>query len=255
MRDIDVLWRDPGLLIRRNKDILMHNREPMIERLGECPLSIRIKNYVILSEEQFKSLNLRTEDRPTLYVEKEVEFRMYVFGDKTTGEEHVVVIRGINDGKEVPIRIHSSCLTAESFHASNCDCHEQLEMALSIADEEGFGGVIWLHQEGRGNGLTAKAKQLRIMTEEGLDTVDAFEKAGYPRDQRDYTVAAEILNDLGIKSIRLITNNPDKLDQLRGLGIKIDSIIPCEIEPMNGIIKKDLKAKRDKLGHLLGGNL
>jgi len=173
-----------------------------------------------------------------------------IYRDKTTGEEYVAVIKGNNNGENVPIRIHSSCLTAETFHASNCDCHEQLQMALLIADKEGFGGVIWLHQEGRGNGLAAKVKEIKIIMEEGLDTVDAFEKAGYPKDQRDYTAAASMLKNLGIKSIRLITNNPNKLRQIEKLGIKVVGRIPCEITPTNELVRKDLKAKKDKLGHI-----
>jgi len=96
-----------------------------------------------------------------------------------------------------------------------------------------------------------KTKQLKIMIEEGLDTVDAFEKAGYPKDQRDYAVAGSILKDLGIKSIRLITNNPNKISQLKTSGIKITAIIPCEIKPLNEIVRRDLKAKKYKLGHNL----
>lgn len=252
MNAMEVLWKNPGLLIKANKDILKATGESMTERLGECPLPLRIHTVVSLSQEQIVNLNLNgIEGTPVLYVEKETEFKMYVFGDKTTGNEHVAVIKRIGNGKNVPIRIHSSCLTAETFHASNCDCCEQLQMALSIADKEGFGGVIWLHQEGRGNGLAAKAKQLKIMIEEDLDTVDAFEKAGYPKDQRDYTVVVDIIKNLGIESVRLITNNPNKVNQLGELGIKITGIIPCEVEPINEMVKKDLRAKRDKLGHNL----
>lgn len=252
MRDIDTLWRDPGLLIKTNKDMLVDKGESMIKPLGECPLPIRISIPVPLSKEQLEALDLKDiEGHVSALVEKESMFRMYVYGDKTTGQEHVAVIKDVRNGENVPIRIHSSCLTAETFHASNCDCREQMEMAIAIVEKEGFGGVIWLHQEGRGNGLAAKTKQLKIMIEEGLDTVDAFEKAGYPKDQRDYTIATDILKDLGIKSIRLITNNPDKTKQLETLGIKITAIIPCEIEPLNEIVRKDLRAKKNKLGHSL----
>lgn len=252
MRDVDTLWKNPSLLIKTNKDILKTTERSMIERLGQCPLPIRICIPVQLSVEQIEELGLTAaKETLNLSVEKDSIFQMYVFGDKTTGEEHVAVIKNVKNGRNVPIRIHSSCLTAETFHASNCDCREQLQMALSIADKENFGGVIWLHQEGRGNGLAAKTKQLKIMIEEGLDTVDAFEKAGYPKDQRDYTVAAEILKDLDIKSIRLITNNPNKIDQLKALGIEITAIIPCETKPLSEIAKKDLRAKKKKMGHLL----
>lgn len=206
-----------------------------------------------LSSDQVASLGLENiEGRPTVYIEKDTTFQMYVYGDKTTGEEHVAVIKVIKDGENVPIRVHSSCLTAETFHASSCDCHEQLEIALTIAEKEGYGGVIWLHQEGRGNGLVGKAKQLKIMLEEGIDTVDAFAKAGYPRDQRDYSIAADMLKDLGVKSIRLITNNPSKIQQLSEMGIEVKGRIPCEVSSANEVVRKDLQAKKDKLGHLFG---
>lgn len=245
-------WKNPGLLIKTYKDILKAKGESMVERLAECPLPIRINLPFILSEKQIVKLGLEGIDsKPIAHIEKNSIFQMYVYGDKTTGEEHVAVIKGIRDGKDVPIRIHSSCLTAEAFHASNCDCHEQLEMSLSIADKEEYGGVIWLHQEGRGNGLVGKAKQLKIMMEEGLDTVAAFEKAGYPSDQRDYSVGVDILKDLGIKSVRLITNNPGKMQQLADLGIEVVGRIPCEISSINEIVRKDLRAKKDKLGHLI----
>lgn len=253
MNEMYARWLNPGLLIKENKDTIRNNGESMVERLSECPLPIRINIPFKLSRKSIAGLALEIpEGRPTFSVEKDAIFKMYVFGDKTTGEEHVAILKESERNENIPIRIHSSCLTAESFHASNCDCQEQLQMSLAIANKEGVGGVIWLHQEGRGNGLVAKTKQLKIMMEEGLDTVDAFEKAGYPKDQRDYSVAADILKDLGIKSIRLITNNPDKTKQLEELGIKITSIIPCQISPLNEIVKKDLKAKKDKLGHNLG---
>ena len=253
--NFSTLWRNPGRLIKAYKEMLKSKGESMAERIGECPLPIRIHIPMTLSSKQVASLGLgNIEGRPTVYIEKDTIFQMYVYGDKTTGEEHVAVIKGIRDGENVPIRVHSSCLTAETFHASNCDCHEQLEIALAIAEKEGYGGVIWLHQEGRGSGLAAKAKQLKIMLEERIDTVAAFEKAGYPRDQRDYSIAADMLKDLGIKSIRLITNNPSKIQQLLELGIEVKSRIPCEVPPANEIVRKDLQAKRDKLGHLLGDN-
>ncbi|MBI3282859.1 GTP cyclohydrolase II [Candidatus Curtissbacteria bacterium] len=250
--EFSTLWKNPGLLIKLHKDILKARGESMAERLGQCPLPIRVHIPITLSQEQITTLGLdRIEGRPMIIIEKDCAFQMYVYGDKSTGEEHVAVIKGVGDGENVPIRIHSSCLTAETFHAANCDCHEQLQMALGIVEKEGFGGIIWLHQEGRGNGLVGKAKQLKIMLEEGIDTVAAFEKAGYPVDQRDYTVAADIIKDLGIKSVRLITNNPNKIEQIAKLGIKIVNRIPCEVLPANEIVRKDLQAKRGKLGHLL----
>ncbi|HVF69602.1 MAG TPA: GTP cyclohydrolase II [Xanthomonadales bacterium] len=247
------LWQNPGILIKAYKEMLKEKGESLAERIGECPLPIRVHLPMTLLPEQVAGLGLEDiEGKPTVYIEKDATFQMYVYGDKTTGEEHVAVIKGIGDGENVPIRVHSSCLTAETFHASNCDCHEQLQIALAITEDEGCGGVIWLHQEGRGNGLAGKAKQLKIMMEEGLDTVDAFEKEGYPKDQRDYSIAADILKDLNIKSIRLITNNPSKTQQLSELGIEVKGRISCEVPPANEVVRKDLQAKKDKLGHVFG---
>lgn len=246
------LWRNPGVLIRAHKEILKARGESLVERVGECPLPLRLHINLPLSQEQIDALGVDGPDSDIhITVERVSNFQMYVYGDRTTGEEHVVVIKGVGNGENVPIRIHSSCLTAETFHAANCDCHEQIEVALNIAEKEGCGGVIWLHQEGRGNGLAAKARQLKVMIEEDVDTVEAFRRAGYPIDQRDYTAAVDILEDLGIRSIRLITNNPDKIEQVSDLGIHIVDRIPCEIAPINEIVRRDLAAKRDKMGHLL----
>lgn len=251
-----ILWRNPGTLIRAHKDILRARGESMVERLAECPLPIRLHTSIPCAQEQIEALGLdTTEGNLRVTVEREATFQMYVYGDKTTGEEHVAVIKGVGNGENVPIRIHSSCLTAETFHAANCDCHEQMETALNLAEREGFGGVIWLHQEGRGNGLTGKAKQLRIMIEEDVDTIEAFRRAGYPSDQRDYSVAVDILKNLGIRSVRLITNNPSKINQLGELGIRVAGVIPCVIPSTNELVIRDLRAKRDKLGHLIGDDL
>ncbi len=245
------LWRNPGQLIRVHKEILRARGESMVEKLGECPLTIKIRIPFLITDSDSDVSQARDGEKIVGYIERESLFTMFVYGDKTTGEEHVALMKGIGDGEDVPVRVHSSCLTAESFHATNCECHEQLEMALSIADREGIGGVVWLHQEGRGNGLAAKAKQLQIMYDEQVDTIEAFERAGYPSDQRDYSIAADILRDLGIKSVRLITNNPSKIQQLTEMGIAITDRIPCEIPAGNDVVRKDLDAKRDKLGHML----
>lgn len=250
------VWEDPASIIEVHKRLLTERGETMVERLADCPLPVRLTTSLPITEEQLAFLGIDTGSSTfSIVTSKDTMFRMYVYGDKTTGEEHVAVIKDVGDGENVPLRIHSSCLTSETFHASNCECHEQLELALSIADKEGYGGVIWLHQEGRGNGLTAKARQLTLMVEQGLDTIQAFEAAGYPSERRDFTPAVEILNDLGIKSVRLITNNPDKLAQAQALGIVVTERIPCQIPPANDMIRKDLRAKRDRHGHLIGEDI
>lgn len=247
------VWEDPASIIQVHKRLLTERGETMVERLADCPLPVRLTTSLPITKEQLNFLGIDIAGATfSIETSKDAMFRMYVYGDKTTGEEHVAVIKDVGDGENVPLRIHSSCLTSETFHASNCECHEQLELALSIADREGYGGVIWLHQEGRGNGLTAKARQLTLMVEQGLDTIQAFEAAGYQSERRDFTPAVEILNDLGIKSVRLITNNPDKLAQAQALGIVVTERIPCQIPPANDMIRKDLRAKRDRHGHMIG---
>jgi len=246
------VWLRPWDVVEANKKYLKQIDESLVVRLGSCPLPIRLHKQIPIRKPQLKKLNIEVKDEvASVLLEKEVVYRMVVYGDKTTGAEHVAVIKTIGGRRAVPIRIHSSCLTSETFHASNCECHEQLGLALQIIEKEGYGGIIWLHQEGRGNGLAAKARQLTIMIEEGLTTTDAFEKAGYPKEQRDYSAAADILHDLRIKSVRLITNNPDKIKQIQEAGIKVVERIPCEISPFNEVVKRDLKAKKKELGHKL----
>ncbi len=250
--DHATLWRNPASLIESNKKELQARGESTVERLESTPIPIRIHSPIILSPEQIIALGGESNGEKIIaHRERDTQFTMIVFGDKTTGEEHVAIVKNLGDGENVPIRVHSSCVTAESFHASNCDCQEQLDMALDLIDREGRGGLLWLHQEGRGNGLAAKAQQLNLMMTEGIDTVTAFEQLGYPGDQRDYTVAADMLRDMGVKSVVLITNSPDKMGQLERLGIEVTGRIPCEIKPINNVVKKDLAAKRTRLGHFL----
>lgn len=247
-------WRNPAMIIAAHKELLRARGEPLVERIGESPLSIRISTPVSPMDGTVDiSGTDHVEGKLRIIVERDALYKMYVYGDRTTGEEHIALIKDVGDGTNVPIRVHSSCITAETFHATNCDCHEQLGKALDITDREGLGGVIWLHQEGRGNGLAGKAQQLTIMSEEGVDTVEAFQRAGYPADQRDYTIAADILKDLGISTIRLITNNPDKIAQLTKCGIKVIDRIPCETAPLSDVARIDLNAKRSKLGHEISG--
>lgn len=247
------IWRNPSLASTPTREALELIGAPLVERLADGPIPIRIVTPFEISPavESLMSLSLPEGSRFRPQVEKETEFRWYVYGDRTTGHEHIALIKALGNGEDLPIRVHSSCITAETFHASNCDCQEQLNKAITIAEEEGQGGVIWLNQEGRGNGTVAKAYQLKLMMEQGIDTVTAYEQLGYPSDQRNYKVAAEILQDLGVKSIRMITNSPDKLEQIQRYGIKVLGRIPCEIPPLNSTVRKDLIAKREHHGHFL----
>lgn len=247
------IWKEPWEVVKRNTQHLREMKTETVEFLEACPLVLRINyRYAVPKDSIPFDIHLPKDTR-YLNLEAGVEtlFMMYVFGDKTTGAEHVAVMKGVEDNKNVPVRIHSSCITAETFHASNCDCHEQAELALQIAEKDGKGGIIWLYQEGMGNGLVAKARQLRLMIEEGLDTISAYEKFGYERDQRDFRPAADILKILGISSVRLITNNPSKISKMRESGVNVIDMIPCNIQPINEMVARNLQSKKEKLGHIL----
>ena len=181
----NIMWRDPGAVIRMYKDLLLAKGEPVVERLAEGPLPKYVYHPTPFTPEQAALAGLDPTKTYVVSVPEEVMFQIFAYGDRITLEEHVAVIKSIGDGKNVPIRIHSSCLTGETFHATNCDCHAQMERAEEIIVERGVGGIIWLHQEGRGNGLAAKVDQLKIMHERGLNSVEAYGALGLPSEQRD----------------------------------------------------------------------
>jgi 3,4-dihydroxy 2-butanone 4-phosphate synthase/GTP cyclohydrolase II len=165
-------------------------------------------------------------------------------------KHHVALVKGDVAGKEdVLVRVHSECLTGDVFHSLRCDCGEQLESALAMIEKERTGVVLYLSQEGRGIGLLNKLKAYKLQ-EEGLDTVDANLRLGLPADLRDYGIGAQILVDLGLTSIRILTNNPKKISGLAGYGLSVADQIPIEHAP-NPHNEAYLRAKREKLGHTL----
>jgi GTP cyclohydrolase II len=177
------------------------------------------------------------------------EFEIYGFYDAKHDKEHTAIVKGsVGDGIDVPLRIHSQCHTGDVFGSLRCDCREQLEAALRAIEEAGRGAVVYMKQEGRGIGLLNKIKAYRLQ-ELGLDTVEANRYLGFPDDARDYAVAARIIDLLGIKSVCLMTNNPDKVEKLGAAGIKISRRIPI-VMPPNSEDAAYLDAKRDKMGHL-----
>ena len=178
------------------------------------------------------------------------EFRMIGYTDRLTGQEHVAMIKGeIRAENPVPVRIHSECMTGDVFGSRRCDCGPQLHAALRQMEEEGEGVLLYMRQEGRGIGLINKLKAYQLQ-EEGLDTVEANERLGFPDDMRDYAIAAQMLKDLGAWNIRLMTNNPRKLEGLNTYGIRIMERLPIEIEPVQEN-HHYLNTKMEKLGHLL----
>jgi len=178
------------------------------------------------------------------------EFTAVGYRSLVDNKHHVALVKGDVEGREeVLVRVHSECLTGDVFHSLRCDCGEQLESALSMIESEGLGVLLYLSQEGRGIGLLNKLRAYKLQ-EEGLDTVDANLRLGLPADLRDYGIGAQILVDLGLSSIRILTNNPKKISGLAGYGLSVTDQIPIQHVP-NPHNEAYLRAKRDRLGHTL----
>ena len=178
------------------------------------------------------------------------EFTAVGYRSLVDDKHHVAMVKGDVDGaKDVLVRVHSECLTGDVFHSLRCDCGEQLEAALATIEQAGRGVLLYLSQEGRGIGLLNKLRAYKLQ-EGGLDTVDANLKLGLPADLRDYGIGAQILVDLGLTSIRILTNNPKKIHGLEGYGLSVSEQVPIRPAP-NPHNEAYLNAKRDKLGHIL----
>jgi len=178
------------------------------------------------------------------------EFSAVGYRSLVDDKHHVAMVKGNVSGREdVLVRVHSECLTGDVFHSLRCDCGEQLSAALAMIEEEGEGVLLYLSQEGRGIGLLNKLRAYRLQ-EDGLDTVDANLKLGLPADLRDYGIGAQILVDLGLTSIRILTNNPKKIHGLEGYGLSVAEQVPIHAVP-NPHNEEYLNAKRDKMGHIL----
>ena len=178
------------------------------------------------------------------------EFKAYAFVNDIDDYEHLALVKGdIDPEKEIMVRVHSECLTGDVFGSYRCDCGEQLKKAMSMVQQEGQGVILYLHQEGRGIGLANKLKAYSLQ-DKGMDTVEANEELGFDADLRDYGVGAQILAALGIRKMRLMTNNPKKIVGLEGYGLKVTDRIPIECEPTPEN-RKYLLTKCKKLGHLM----
>lgn len=177
-------------------------------------------------------------------------FRIVGYSNAVDRREHVALVCGeVTDAKDVLVRVHSKCLTGDVFHSSRCDCGPQIQAAMRMVAREGRGVVVYLDQEGRGIGLLNKLRAYELQ-DRGHDTVEANEILGFPPDLRNYGIGAQILLDLGLKTIRIMTNNPKKLTGLEGFGLTITDRVPLEVE-VTTANQDYLDAKRDKLGHLL----
>ena len=178
------------------------------------------------------------------------EFDIVAFEDSVDRQTHVALVHGdLGSGENVLVRVHSSCVTGDIFHSARCDCGPQLDTAMRRIVAEGRGVLLYLNQEGRGIGLANKIRAYSLQ-DEGFDTVEANERLGFPADRREYGVSVRMLVDLGVHSVRLLSNNPRKLAGVTGDGLSMSERIPLEI-PASEFTRRYLKTKKDKLGHEL----
>lgn len=242
--------------------------DPLVKRLKEdCEKSIsreelekKLKGRpdFILEEHYCRGMNTYCEDAglcvelvahadlPTRFG----HFTLYGFYDAKNDKEHTAVVKGDVKGKErVPLRVHSQCHTGDVLGSLRCDCRDQLEAALSYINGQEFGTVVYMKQEGRGIGLLNKIKAYQLQ-DLGLDTVEANQYLGFPDEGREYSVAARIIELLGIQSVALLTNNPDKIQKLRSEGVTVLDRIPIVIPP-NPFDEGYLKTKRERMNHLI----
>ncbi|HRX00883.1 MAG TPA: bifunctional 3,4-dihydroxy-2-butanone-4-phosphate synthase/GTP cyclohydrolase II, partial [Cyclobacteriaceae bacterium] len=242
-------FRPAGVLVEiMNEDGSMARLPDLVNVASKFGLKlVSIKDlieYRMRTESQIKrevEVNM-----PTAYG----DFRLVAYEQLKTGEIHMALVKGEWQKDEpVMVRVHSSCVTGDIFGSCRCDCGSQLHSAMQMVEKEGKGVVLYMKQEGRGIGLINKLRAYRLQ-EQGLDTVEANLKLGFDMDHRDYGIGAQILHDLGISKIRLITNNPQKRVGLMGYGLEIVDNVPIEIVP-NPHNEKYLMTKRDKLGHTI----
>lgn len=233
-------WFEPWMAVALMKMLLEQEGEPLLEELGRAPLPTEFGDWTYLA-----------------------------FGDRTSGLHHEMLVFGELENQDfsqpILVRLHSSCRTNEVYHAVNCECRKELQMAMTAIQREGRGIILYLEQEGRGTGIAGKMAQLGGMfgwqdgkieqkrdphTGDRIDTDRAYKEAGYPSECRDFSVAGEMLHTIGVQSVRLMTNNPQKIAGIESAGIQVTPV-EIHIEPDNEIIASDLKSKALNLGHAI----
>ncbi len=242
-------FRPAGVLVE------IMNQDGSMARLPDLINIAKKFNLKIISIEDLIAYRLKEES----LIEKEVEvklpthageFSLHAYKQLTTGQEHLALVKGAWEKNEpVLVRVHSSCLTGDIFGSCRCDCGAQLHKAMEMIEQEGKGVIVYMNQEGRGIGLLNKLKAYKLQ-EQGRDTVQANLELGFGMDDRDYGVGAQILRDLGVSKMRLMTNNPKKRAGLIGYGLEIVDVVPIEIQS-NVHNKLYLTTKRDKMGHTI----
>ena len=239
MDDVVAFAKKHGLKLMTIADLIAYRlahgeTEVKVEGEGEQ----RMENSLV---EKVETVDLPTEHG---------DFKLTMYRSRVTGLEHLALVKGdVADGKPVLVRVHSECFTGDVLGSERCDCGPQLHTAMEMVEKEGRGAVIYMRQEGRGIGLAQKLHAYRLQ-EKGMDTVEANVALGFPPDLRDYGEGAQILKDLGIRKVRLMTNNPCKIAGLDGYGIEIVERVPIVI-PANAHDKRYLDTKKSKMGHLI----